>query len=142
MFFLWSQCFKGLGFVSRINDSVTEGFRQNNERVDRPTLIDVRALTLVRDVTDKGRLSTVCDTAEMCDLKRTTVQCIFIFKVGVQKLEMYSEWRRNFLKTIETYKNGNISTLYRDVKTRRTAVPRALHLVFLDWHSFINNEDI
>ena len=86
---------------------MTEEFRKNNERVGRPTLTDERALTLVREVTDTDRRSTVGDTAVMCDLKRTTVQ--YIFKVGVQTLGMYSVWWRNVWKEyIETFKNGNI----------------------------------
>ena len=39
-----------------------------------------------------------------------------------------------FLKRIKTYKNGNISTLHRDVKNRRIAAPHVLNLVFLDYH--------
>ena len=74
--------------LSDISDLVTEEFRKNNERVGRPTLTDEMALTLVREVTDTDRCSTVGDTAVMCDLKRTTVQ--YIFEVGVQTLGMYS----------------------------------------------------
>ena len=79
--------------LSGISDLVTVEFRKNNERFGSPTLIDERTLTLVREVTDTDRRSTVGDTAVMCDLKRTTVQ--YIFKVGVQTLGMYSVWRRN-----------------------------------------------
>ena len=72
---------------------MTVEFRKNNERFGNPTLTDERALTLVREVTDIDRRSTVGDAAVMCDLKRTTVQ--YISKVGVQTLGMYSVWRRN-----------------------------------------------
>ena len=37
---------------------------------------------------------------------------------------------------------GNISTLHCDIKNRRISAPHMLDLVFLDWHNFINNEDI
>ena len=84
-------------FRSGISDLVTIEFQQNNERVDRPTLTDEWALTLVREVTDTDRCTTVGDTTEICDLnKTTTVQCIF--KNGVQTLEVYLVWRRNVFK--------------------------------------------
>ena len=51
---------------------MTVEFCINNERFGSPTLTD-EALTLVREVTDTDRRSTVGDTAVMCDLKRTTV---------------------------------------------------------------------
>ena len=79
--------------LSGISDLVTVEFRKNNERFGSHTLIDERALTLVREVADTDRRSTVGDTAVMCDLKRTRVQSIF--EVGVQTLGMYSLWRRN-----------------------------------------------
>ena len=47
-------------------------FRQSNETWQTQSW-----LTLVREMTDTDRRSTVGDTAEMCDLKRTIVQCIF-----------------------------------------------------------------
>ena len=85
----------------------------------------------MREVTDTDWRSTAVDTAEMCDLKKTTVQCIF--KAGVQTLDVYSAWLLFFLNRIETYenvfgvaaivlnrietyKNVNISTLLCDVK--------------------------
>ena len=68
---------------------------KHNERVCRPTLTDERALKLVREMIDTGRLLTVCDTAELCDLKRTTLQCIS--KVGVQTVDVYSLKRQNVL---------------------------------------------
>ena len=81
-------------FISGLSDYVKVEFRQNNERVGRPTLTYERALILVREVTNTDQRSTVDDTTEMCDLnKRTTVQCIFKFKVGVQTLEVYLVWR-------------------------------------------------
>ena len=98
--------FQGPWFISSLRGLVTVGFRQNNESVGRPALTDERALTLVREVADTDRRSTVGDTAEMCDLKRTTVLCIF--KVDVQTLEVYSAWRRIFLKTIKPYKKDSI----------------------------------
>ena len=66
--------FQGPWFISGINNLVTVKFRQNNERLGRSTLSDERALTLVREVTDIDRRSTVGDTAEMCDLKRAVLQ--------------------------------------------------------------------
>ena len=108
---------------------------KDNERVGRPTRTDERALTLVREMTDTDRHLTVRDTAEMCDLKRTVLQCLS--KVSVQTFEVYSVRRRKVLKRIETYKSGNISTLHRDVKHRRTSASRVLDLVFLNWHHFI-----
>ena len=113
---------------------------KDNLRVGRPTLSEEMTLTLVREVFDTGRRLTVRDTAEMRDLKRTALQCIS--KVGVQTLEVYSGRRRKGLKRRETFKSSNISTLHRDVKNRRIAGPRMLALMFLDWHNFINNEDI
>ena len=98
------------------------------------------ALTLVREVTDTDQRLTVRDTAEMRDLKWPALQCIS--KVGVHTLEVYSGRRRKALKRIETFKSSNISILHRDVKNRRIAAPRILALMFLDWHNFINNEDI
>ena len=80
--------FQGL-CLTGISDLVTVKFRKNNERFGSPTLTDERALTLVREVTDTVRRSTVGDTAVICDLKRTTAQ--YTFKVGVQT----SVWREN-----------------------------------------------
>ena len=48
----------------------------------RLTLIDERALTLVREVIETDRRLTVRNTAEMRDLQMTALQCIS--KVGVQ----------------------------------------------------------
>ena len=70
--------------LSGISDLVTVEFRKNNERFGIPNLTDERALTLVREVTDTDRRSSVGDTAVTCELRRTTVQ--YIFKVGVQPL--------------------------------------------------------
>ena len=70
-------------FISGISDLLTE----DNERVSRPTLNDERVLTLVREVIDTDWCLTVRNTAEMCDLKSTVLQCIS--KVGVQTLEVY-----------------------------------------------------
>ena len=61
------------GHLSGISDLVTVEFCINNARFDSPPLTDERALTLVREVADTDRRSTVGDTAVMCDLKRTTV---------------------------------------------------------------------
>ena len=71
--------------------------------------------------------------------KRTALQCIS--KVGVQTLKVYSGRQRKVLK-IEAFKSSNISTLHRDIKNRHIAAPCMLALMFLDWHNFINNEDI
>ena len=70
--------------LSGISGLVTVVFRKNNERFGIPNLTDERALTLVREVTDTDRHSSVGDTAVTCELRRTTVQ--YIFKVGVQPL--------------------------------------------------------
>ena len=59
---------------------------------------------------DTDRRLTVYDTAEMYDLIRITMQCIF--QMGVQTIEVNLVWRRIFfffLERIETYKIGNIS---------------------------------
>ena len=61
-----------------------------------PPFTDGRALTLVREVIDIDRRITVRDTAEMYDLKRTTLH--YISKVDVQTLEVYSVRRRKVLK--------------------------------------------
>ena len=49
---------------------------KDNERVGKPTLIDEWALALVREFFDTARLLTFRNTADTCELKRTTVQCI------------------------------------------------------------------
>ena len=59
--------------LSGISDLVMVEFCINNERFGSPTLTDEMALTLVREVTDTDRRSTVGDTAVMCDLKTITV---------------------------------------------------------------------
>ena len=69
---------------------------KDNERVGRPSLTDEKAFTLVREVIDTDRRLTVRDTAEMCDLKSTVLQCIS--EVGVQTLEVYSVRRRKRFK--------------------------------------------
>ena len=114
--------------------------KKDNERGGRPTFTNERALALVRKVIDTDRRLTFNDTAEMYDLMRITMQCIF--QMGVQTIEVYLVWRRNSLERTETNKIGNISTLHRDLKNRRIAAPPMLDLVFLNWHNFINNEDI
>ena len=54
------------------------------------------ALALVRKVIDTYQCLTVRDTAEMCDLKRNTIQCIF--KMGGQTFEVFSVWCRKLKK--------------------------------------------
>ena len=95
-----------------------------------------RALTLVRKVIDTDQRLTVHDTAEMYDLMRITMQCIF--QMDVQTIEVYLVWRQKFLERIETYKIDNISTLHCDVKSRHITTPPMHDLVFLNWHNFIN----
>ena len=85
-------------FKSGISDLVTVEALQNNERIGRHTLTDERVLSLVREVTDTDRRSTVGDTAKMCDLKRTTVQCIF--KVSVQTFPDSPRMCQNYAKGI------------------------------------------
>ena len=113
---------------------------KDNQMIVGPILTDERPLTLVREVIDTDRRLTVHYTAEMRDLKRTALQCIS--KVGVQTIEVYSGRRKKVLKRIEMFKSSNILTLHRDFKNRRIAAPRMLTLMFLDWHYFINNQDI
>ena len=50
---------------------------KDNERVDRPTLTDKRALTLVREVIDTDRRLTDRDTVEMCNLKEDRLAVYF-----------------------------------------------------------------
>ena len=59
------------------------------------------------------------DIAEMCDLKRTTVQCIFKGCPGIRSVFSMT------VKLLNRDKHGNISTLHRDVKNRRV---RLLHI--------------
>ena len=94
----------------------------------------------MREVTDTDRPLTDRDTAEMRDFKRIALQCFS--EVGVQTLEINSGRRRKVLKIIETFKRRKISTLHREVKHRRIPAPRMLAMMFVDWHNFINNEDI
>ena len=72
----------------------------------------------MREVIDTDRCLTVCDTAELCDLKRTALQCIS--KVDVLTLAVYSGRRRKVLKRIEKFKSSNISTFHCNVKSRRS----------------------
>ena len=128
--FLLSQCFRALVCKWHKRFSDCRVSKKDNKTGDRPTFTNERALTLVRKVIDTDRRLTVHDTAEMYDLMRLSMQCIF--QVGVQTIEVYLVWRRNFLEIIEIYKIGNISTLHRDVNNRRIATPPLLDLVFLN----------
>ena len=117
--------FQELWFISGIIDLVTVEFRRNDKRIGRSTLSDARAL--VGEVTDTDRRSAVGNTAEMCDLKCTTEQ--YFFQSRCSAIRSVFCVAAKFLKRVEIYKNGNISTLHHDVKNRRVAAPRVFDLM-------------
>ena len=79
--FLSSPCFKGLSLLVAYANKRQQSFDKDNESVGISILTDESALALVRELTDTDWLLTFRDTAEMCDIKRTILQCTF--KVSV-----------------------------------------------------------
>ena len=121
-------------FISGISDLVTVEFRQNNERVGRPILTEERMLTLVREVTNTDRRSTVGDTTEMCDLNEDH-RAVY-FQSGCPDLEVYSVcWWNYFKKNPDLQKRQHLNFASR---CQKSCSPWC----FWTWHSVINNEDI